>query len=473
ILIKEVHEDFNIVEHVDDGVVYIHGQLPELIKEYLEYKFREVKEIKYIIANTVILEGVNFPIDSLFIFGSHIISNGKSLMNLVGRVNRLNEIFKFSKKNVELLENNLYKLLPKVHIINEKEQKEDQHDSKFKHLRSRVFPDVIKNPTLELFDIKKVGPKGTTKEKQEERERFVKRTEKIQAYEKFISNIIDTHRDEVKKYFIENSLNNYYIDTELAIDSFIDTKASILSSDNSEWRLLSMMDKIEKVFIQNPDNIFEYEFKRLQNESARKYYEGYITIAKKKNLKNNIKWQVDKFIEIKNNEELKKLDQQKIYVGESYGDTIWKTENWRDSKREVYAELSNKEGSTLTNLAIVKLQVEENFVSFTLNTFIQALFDFKLISENEYNVYVYGTKNVEKIKLSKQGLSLSLISRLEDDEQLGNLSFENGNIVGNDAFKSFLNSNLVNDFYRFEIQRYIIVNNNQRNGEEMGISTIK
>jgi hypothetical protein len=30
--------------------------MPDLIKEYLEYKFKEIKELKYIVANSVILE---------------------------------------------------------------------------------------------------------------------------------------------------------------------------------------------------------------------------------------------------------------------------------------------------------------------------------------------------------------------------------------------------------------------------------
>jgi len=80
ILKQEVHEKFYIVDYVTKGVIYLHGKLPDLIKEYLESKFRELAEIKYLIANSVILEGMNLPIDTLYIFNTHGL-NGKELTN--------------------------------------------------------------------------------------------------------------------------------------------------------------------------------------------------------------------------------------------------------------------------------------------------------------------------------------------------------------------------------------------------------
>jgi len=56
ILAREVSENFYIIESLNVGLVYLHGKLPDIIKEYIEYKFEDIPEIKYIIANTVILE---------------------------------------------------------------------------------------------------------------------------------------------------------------------------------------------------------------------------------------------------------------------------------------------------------------------------------------------------------------------------------------------------------------------------------
>ncbi|MFL0261187.1 helicase-related protein, partial [Tenacibaculum maritimum] len=110
ILKKEVHKDFYGIQTLKKGIVYIHGKLPDLLKEYLEYKFKLIDKLNYIVANNVILEGINLPIDTLYIFSTYRL-NGKHLTNLIGRVNRLNNVFKGDN-------NNLNMLLPKIHFIN-------------------------------------------------------------------------------------------------------------------------------------------------------------------------------------------------------------------------------------------------------------------------------------------------------------------------------------------------------------------
>lgn len=443
VLSEKIHQDYFAIQYIDYGIVYIHGQLPELLKEYLEYKFVQIPAIKYIIANTVILEGMNLPIDTLFICGSRSISNGKSLLNLVGRVNRLDSIFTGYKKE------NLDKLLPHVHVINDSDS---EHDLRFeKYLRSRIFKDEVRNPTLPAYDIEKdIKYKSI---KLEDKENFIKKIKRLQLYEEFIYKTNLTERDIVKKYFIENSINNYYDDTESAVSSFIATKNTALNINLNTWQNYSMMEKIAKAFIPEVGNIIDYEFKRLSNESTQKYYEGYFKVATKQSLKANIDWQVKRFGDIINNTEIPR-DKKSIYIGDSYGDAVWPSSDWRDSNRKVYKNLLGKSQKELINIAIVKLQIEENFVSFTLNKFIRALYDFNLISENEYYFYTYGTVDVEQIALQKQGLNLSLITRLQEDDQLKNIEKdEYNNLVGNNDFLKYLED--VDDFYRFEIKRYI------------------
>jgi len=77
-----------------------------------------------------------------------------------------------------------------------------------------------------------------------------------------------------------------------------------------------------------------------------------------------------------------------------------------------------------------------------------------LISKDEYHIYIYGTTDEKKIELTKYGLSISLISRLEKDDQLKNLSFDKyNNLTANTEFNTFKKS--IDDFYRFEINRYL------------------
>jgi len=46
ILEKEVHSKFYAIEYLKYGVVYLHGQLPDLVKEFLEYKYKTEKSLK-------------------------------------------------------------------------------------------------------------------------------------------------------------------------------------------------------------------------------------------------------------------------------------------------------------------------------------------------------------------------------------------------------------------------------------------
>ena len=43
---KHVHEDFYMIDLIKKGIVYIHGKMPEQIKDYLEYKFNQNKQLK-------------------------------------------------------------------------------------------------------------------------------------------------------------------------------------------------------------------------------------------------------------------------------------------------------------------------------------------------------------------------------------------------------------------------------------------
>ncbi|WJE68026.1 hypothetical protein [Bacillus albus] len=81
------------------------------------------------------------------------------------------------------------------------------------------------------------------------------------------------------------------------------------------------------------------------------------------------------------------------------------------------------------------------------------LFELNLISEEEYNNVVYGTNDEKKINLLKTGLSFSLLARLQKDNQLKNIRFdENNNLIENADFMDYKNS--LNGFYRYEMEKY-------------------
>ncbi len=432
ILAKEVHPDFYAIENLKHGVLYLHGKLPDIVKEYLEYKYKTLPELKYVVANSVILEGMNLPIDTLFIFNTRSLG-GKGLMNLIGRVNRLNTIFGQAG-------NRLQRLLPKVHFINS--EKHNRAKSKMEKqialLRSRVFGDEVKNPTLEAFDIETPSMSPASKEK----------IAIVQENERFLSAAPDTKEDELRAYLIQSGIIEFYSNPGELIRRFITESPALATSPPESWTAAPMMEKIASLFLQGINGIADFEVGRLSHAEARNYYESHILVAQKKSLNENINSQIRYF------KEKAASQDSKMYFGASYGEEPYKTEAYLNPANNTYVNLANKDDRELVNLALVKLKMEDDFVSFKINKFIVMLFDYDLISTDEYNRYIYGTTDERKIRLTKYGLSVGMVSRLEEDKQLHNLEFDEfNNLRAMPAFEEFLLT--VNDFYRFEIRRYI------------------
>ncbi len=74
--------------------------------------------------------------------------------------------------------------------------------------------------------------------------------------------------------------------------------------------------------------------------------------------------------------------------------------------------------------------MEENFISYDLTKFIEFLYKNNFIDNTTYNLFIYGTEDENLIKLTKTGLSMSLVQKLQDANQIQNLSFDNnGNLI--------------------------------------------
>lgn len=120
----------------------------------------------------------------------------------------------------------------------------------------------------------------------------------------------------------------------------------------------------------------------------------------------------------------------------------------------MYVNLSRKTDVQLVNLAIVKLKIEEDFVGFKLNKLIVFLYDFKLITEDYYFNYVYGTTDLNIINLVRFGLNVNIVKKLQTDNQIINLSVDlNGNLKSNEEFLIYKDSQ--NELFKFELNKYL------------------
>ncbi len=302
---KYVHEDFNVIDLIKHGIVYIHGKMPDQIKDYLEYKYKTIKELKYLIANHVILEGMNLPVDNLYIMTVNSLGT-KQIVNLIGRVNRLNDVFTTDK-------NNLNKLLPQIYFINTEEynRKNSNMCSTIEKLRSFASEDIVENPILIEYKEEKLK---ITEEKKEKNREIIKKEDKL---------FLEDNSEEaiIERIIIECGIEKYYNNISELIERIKKVKNEIKSNPN--WKEINIIDKICYIFIDSLININDFEINRLRNIEAKDFYKSFIK-KQKFQLKDRIKDQYEYFKSIQYNSE-----KNEFYIGNSYGEIAKITEEYR------------------------------------------------------------------------------------------------------------------------------------------------
>lgn len=420
---KHVHGKFQMIPLLKKGVVYLHGKLPDYVKDYLEYKAATVADIKYIAANMVLLEGVNLPVSSLFILDAHSLTTNK-LVNLCGRVNRLNSIFGGS--------GDITKLFPPIHFVSNNAFTGNMQ-TYVERLRTNQITDSLDNPFLENYDMKSLSSeKKKTIQKLfgEEELYFSEATSEVEElYQKMIALALNAHLD---------------LNVSKAGDILNKIKKALQDEAFSQ---MTIVEKVNYIFLQDTV-ISDPEIERLKNADARKYYDFYLSVMRSRSLQQNIIYESSYF------EQRKDSKDPYIFMGASYGECS-RLED--EPYKKWYVNLRMKTKEDLINLSIIKLKIEDDFLSFKFNKFVELLYEYQLITDDDYNLATYGTVDQQEIKLIKQGLPIHLVSKLTKDGQMVNIVFDENNIiVANEEFKQYFDS--LDDFYQYQVGKYIYVN---------------
>jgi len=147
-LSKYVHRTYNLIKLLRRGIVLSHGKMPDIIKEHVEFLYRKVPEIRYIVTTSTLLEGVNVPASKLFLMnynkglGSLDVPDFK---NLSGRVGRYNIVFNLLKPRLE-------SLTPEIYMINNNDYMASNANAKVflsSHAKEGIgVKDNVDNPLL-------------------------------------------------------------------------------------------------------------------------------------------------------------------------------------------------------------------------------------------------------------------------------------------------------------------------------------
>lgn len=315
---KYVHEDFNVIDLIKHGIVYIHGKMPDQIKDYLEYKYKTIKELRYLIANHVILEGINLPIDNLYVMTVNSL-NTKQIVNLIGRVNRLNDVFTPET-------NNLDKLLPQIHFINTEEynRKDSNMSNTIEKLRSFDLDDRVENPILVEYNENKLKISDDKKEKNRD---IIEKESKLFSDD-------DSENATIEKIMIECGIDSYYNNITEVIERIKKLKKEII--EDLKWKDLNIIDKVCHIFIDSIISINDYELKRLKYIETKDFYKNFIKMQRFQ-LKDRIKKQYAYFKNIQYNNE-----KNEFYIGKSYGEIAKITDDYKNNFNKVYIKLDTK-----------------------------------------------------------------------------------------------------------------------------------
>jgi hypothetical protein len=434
---NNIHSDFYCVEYVKRGLVYLHGKLPDILKEYMEYKFKQSSCLKFIVANSVVLEGINFPVDTLYVMNTYGLDE-KGLTNLIGRVNRLNMVF--SDEN-----HSLKKLLPVIHFVNTEKysSKNSKMENKIKKLRSGVFKDKVMNPTLLSYG------GGFTDSNMSDSSELSQDLEgldsKVRKIEDFLieNDCVEDHF--LRIAFIETGLNSLYIDSDKVFIDIVDRIKILRGKIDSH----EVIDIIFEVLVDGfYDDIVDPVFARLKNASARDFYKMYIDKCHRFTLKELIDDFKVYFLNIR------KVPSKKMYyIGQSFGEEFKQREDGTYTRKD-YIDLSKKSIKELVNYSLVKIKMENDFISYKINEYVKFLYLAGLIDQRRYEKFVYGSENRIGSKLAQLGIGGALINKLDRDGMLSEVDLnEWGRVEASEKFRYYLSNQ--DDLFQFEINKYL------------------
>ena len=427
-------KQYRLISCLRKGVMYHHGSIPDTIRLYLENLFHQSRCMKYLVCNSTLLEGVNLPIERLFVFdyskgGRNLTSS--QFKNLVGRVNRFSEVFApEAGATLKKLESSIY-LLGVDNFTNKRSNLLTFYEKSVNV--SIVDQDSVGNVLLEATTI--VDGAMTDRHRD-----AVARLENLQP-----GVVTDQECKYVKttvgRLLIANSVSEIDVFTaedeiDEAISMSVDSHGLIDSAD----RLLL---EIKKCFIDKFDDNRTYsDLRRLKNKANIDFYAMFLDWKLKQySVKQIIRSTLKYWREL-----YEKKGSDFVYVG-NWGDT-----KYGDSKYSYWVRISTKDDVEKINLAIVRLKEEDDFFDNKIFKFVEILNGVGAVDPDFYKRIKYGTTDDVKIKLIREGYSRGLAELLLDRYPQYVRLDSNGEVQVSSRVVGLMENNEESDLLIFEAQ---------------------
>lgn len=401
---KFLHKDYTLIKALRKGVVFHHGSVPDNVRLFVEYIFSQFQDIKHIVTNSTLLEGVNIPAEKIFILsnkkGSRLLAPSQ-VRNLAGRICRFSEVFRDSNKDLSLL-------APEMYVIGSQFTSESANLHKWISESFKVDKELKDKPSNVLL---------------EEANDVEKLTQKAEV-ETFLENLSPgiTEKDDIS-----------YATTDVGRLAFRNnvTEIDILKHEKTMQAKINEMIEIgieasevsdiifliSDVFVQLiPEERLFANIRRLLKEEAMNFYSRFL------------EWRIEN-----------KSYSEMIYLFKTYWDHVENTAipyayvgKWGDDKRDGHRpnwiNLKKKTHEQKINLIIAKIKDEQDFVDNKLMKFVEILNDSGLISYSLYVKLKYGTSDLTQISMLRNGFGGSLATLLREKYSQFIVHQENGSI---------------------------------------------
>lgn len=445
-LIDFIGEDYYIVDIIQKGIIYIHGEMPDIIKSFLLDVYRNNEDIKYLFTNSSVLEGVNTPSDALFIYDYNIgvgMMKPQDFINLRGRINRINEIVKTG---------NLEKIICETHF-------NCQSDYKKQKIRNKIIDpcygiyhkDEIDNEYLIAYS------------KEDKSSEYISSLEQIKLIDDnidvksvFNEDITSSCSDILNKCLLNNIVLNEQ-QKELLDDRISRFYGKRISNLNDLLSAINTIFKLEK-----SDDI---SISRLSNNTARNFYSLLMQwIIEGKTVKEKA-LRMTRYYNQKSDGELiyvgkrgeicAELIDEKLVICNSGYSFLRVDKLGRPIRLKRLWIINNHNVKKLYNICVIKVKVEEDFISYKLIPFIEAIneIDNTIIDEKLYNLIKYKSNDLFEIELIKEGFSIYLARALNNVSYKKYIKFTDlGVIIDDEILKYFVDNKIIYE----ELKKFLL-----------------
>lgn len=395
---KITHEEYDLLYCLSRGVIYHHGSISDNIKLYIENLYTEIKEIKYIVTTSTLLEGVNIPAEKLFVLDYR---KGRAKLtpsqfkNLFGRICRFSEIFNGKEEGFAMIS-------PEVYLVGSDEYMPKTANLK-KFYKDSVQVDLKKKDNPENVLLESVSIDHNNSSIYNDFGEFINNIEKDTVIG-VQSRIAET--DFGRECFANNIFEIEVFQVENECQAIVN---SLIAQKRRFRDVHELLEGIAQIFlnkIKEDDEDKHRTLVRLKGSGpeglgARNFYSMLLNWRIKNT---SIQEMVSMFLRYWE-ELILTLDEPYVYVGK-----------WGDEARDGYLprwiDISKKSYSEKVNLAIVRIKDEFDFLDNSIMKFIEVLNVLGLVDSGLYSLIKYGTTDELKILLIKSGMSLQLASLL-------------------------------------------------------------